>query len=128
MARDRRRANRIPVSFYVDQIIDESIHRSFTTSLSVTGLFTEAIASPLGRYPTHVQLELPLPGERDTLWARAEIVHEKSGPIFHGTALRFTTMANRHRRWLGEWIQETRRSIFAPEIVHAGPIAIIRPS
>jgi hypothetical protein len=109
MTDNRRRAERTPVGFYVDQIICDDPHRCFTTDLSPTGLYMERLAQPLRRSSNVVQLEIPLPRTADSVWAKAEIVYDRFDALFHGTAVHFTGMANAHRRLLRAWLHEVAR-------------------
>lgn len=109
MPRERRQTDRLPVSLYLQQIIDDEPFRCFTSNLSPTGLYMERICSPLDRRSSVVQIELPLPGTSDSLWAKAEIVYDCFDALFHGTAVRFTAMARQHRRILEGWLDEVSR-------------------
>jgi len=109
MTRNRRRSDRIPVGFYVDQIISDDPHRCFTTDLSAIGLFMERLAEPLRRTTNVVQLEIPLPTTSDSIWAKGEVIYDRFDALFHGTAVRFTGMARFHQRLLRDWIHQTSR-------------------
>jgi hypothetical protein len=97
------------VGFYVDQIICDDPHRCFTTDLSPIGLYMERLAAHLRRSSNVVQLEIPLPRTGDSVWAKAEVVYDRFDTLFHGTAVRFTGMANAHRRLLRAWLHEVGR-------------------
>lgn len=107
MTQERRRTDRIPVGFYVRQMVDGDPYRCFTTNLSTRGIFVERVLSPMERRSNVVQIEVPLPGLDDTLWTRGEVVYDRFETLFHGTAIRFTGMANKHRRLLRSWLAET---------------------
>jgi hypothetical protein len=107
MTSNRRRSARIPVGFYVDQIVSEDPHRCFTTDLSAIGLYMERLAAPLERSSSVVQLEIPLPSTSDSIWAKGEVIYDRFDALFHGTAVRFTGMARQHQRLLREWLRET---------------------
>ena len=106
-AGNRRRFQRLPVGFYVEQIIDDAAHRCFTSDLSALGMYMERLAMPLMRLSGVVQVEIPLPATSDALWAKAEVVYDRVDSLFHGTAVRFTGMARAHQRLLREWLRET---------------------
>jgi hypothetical protein len=107
MTRNRRRSERLPVGFYVDQIISDDPHRCFTTDLSAIGMFMERLAAPLRRRNNVVQLEIPLPATSDSIWAKGEVIYDRFDALFHGTAVRFTGMARVHQRLLCEWLHAT---------------------
>jgi hypothetical protein len=109
MTQNRRRSERLPVGFYVDQIVHDDPYRCFTTELSALGLYLERLAEPLDRRSTLVQLEIPLPHTSDSIWAKGEVIHDRFDALFHGTAVRFTGMARRHQRMLREWLRETAK-------------------
>ena len=107
MSSNRRYSNRLPVGFYVDQIVHEDPHRCFTTDLSAIGLYMERLAAPLERRSNVVQLEIPLPHTGDSIWAKGEVIYDRFDALFHGTAVRFTGMARVHQRMLREWLRES---------------------
>ena len=113
MSSERRTDLRIPVEIYATQFIDNRPFRSVISDLSVTGLHVNRLVEPMWRSSRVVQLELPLPGLADPLWAKAEVVYDALDPFFHGTGLRFLAMARSHERQLGEWIELARQEVLA---------------
>jgi hypothetical protein len=125
---NRRRSERLPVGFYVDQIVGNDLHRCFTTDLSALGIFVERVAEPMRRSSAIVQLEIPLPDSSDTLWAKGEVVYDRFDSLFHGTAIRFAGMARAHQKMLREWLWDTRtldRSVSLPSFRE--PVVVHRP-
>lgn len=123
--RNRRRSERYPVGFYVDQFVDDDPHRCFTTDLSAIGLYLERPAVPLDRRSSIVQLEIGLPETSDTLWAKGEVIYDRFDALFHGSAVRFTGMARTHQRVLRDWLRDTQR---AERFVHpSGPARAAHP-
>lgn len=127
MSEDRRRADRIPVGFYVRQMVDGEAHRCFTTNLSSRGIFLEQVLASMERRSRVVQIEVPLPGTEDSLWTRGEVVYDCFEPLFHGTAIRFTGMANTHRRMLNHWLRDARRDFDQTGPILSGGVTIHRP-
>lgn len=128
MLSERRQVPRIPVGFYANQLVDDQPERCFTTSLSTSGLYMERLLTPLERTRETVQVEIPLPGAPETLWARGRVVYDCFDALFHGSAVRFTAMPNRHRRMLREWLHDRLASLSTGEVVRAAPgISIFRP-
>lgn len=129
---NRRQSQRLPVGFYIEQIIEDEPHRSFMSDLSAAGLYMERPFELLSRRSNVVQVELPLPGD-ETLWAKCEVVYDRFDSLFHGTAVRFTAMARKHQRLLREWLRETssEQRVLEPRR-HAMPstpeVKILRPS
>jgi hypothetical protein len=111
---ERRRKPRLHVGFYAHELVNDEIHRCFTVDLSPTGVRLEHPMGAVARPGSAVQMELPLPGTRDPIWARG--------------AVRFTTMASSHRRALAEWLREMSRSYGLGEVVKAADdVRIHRP-
>ncbi|MBN1655799.1 MAG: hypothetical protein JXA30_18685 [Deltaproteobacteria bacterium] len=92
------------------QIISEQPHRCFTTDLSAIGLYAERLVEPFERNSRIVQIEIPLPGTSDAIWAKGEVVYDNFDSLFHGTAIRYTAMARFHQRMLREWLREAQRA------------------
>ena len=129
MAQNRRRFQRLPVGFYVEQVIDDDPHRCFTSDLSAFGMYMERLATPLSRHTGVVQVEIPLPDTSDSLWSKAEVVYDRVDSLFHGTAVRFTGMARSHQRLLREWLRQTEQS---SQLIDRHPyrpqVRVVRPS
>ena len=123
MNENRRRSERVPVGFYVEQIVGDDPHRCFTTDLSSVGLYMERLAEPLERSTNLVQLEIPLPNTGDAIWAKGEVIYDRFDALFHGTAVRFTGMARCHQRLLREWLREsTRGPLSSHRFTRSGPL------
>lgn len=101
---DRRRAPRVRVGLSLAQIVDGVTHSCVTTSLSERGLFLERGGLPIARRTNVVQLELALPGVKETLWAKAKVVYDAFDAFGHGSAVEFLEMASAHRRALHEFV------------------------
>lgn len=129
MTQNRRRSERLPVGFYVDQIVGEDPHRCFTTDLSAIGLYMERLVEPLQRSSSVVQLEIPLPQTGDSIWAKGEVIYDRFDALFHGTAVRFTGMARFHQRLLRAWLRETERDARFVHLPPPGPLVHVhRPT
>jgi hypothetical protein len=125
MPRNRRRSERHAVGFYVDQFVNDEPFRCFTTDLSSIGLYMERPVQPINRCSKFVQLEIKLPRSSDSIWALGEVIYDRLDAIFHGTAVCFTAMAHRQRRFLCEWLHEstnTERFVLRqPRVLRPGP-------
>lgn len=106
---NRRRSERHAVGFYVDQFVNDEPYRCFTTDLSSIGMYMERPVRPINRCSKFVQLEIKLPRSNDAIWALGEVIYDRLDSLFHGTAVSFSAMAHRHRRWLCEWLHESAR-------------------
>lgn len=128
MSDNRRRSQRTPVGFYVEQFIDDAPYRCFTTDMSAIGIYLERLAEPFQRNSNLVQLEISLPGEGENIWASGEIVYDRLDSLFHGTAIRFRGMARRDQRMLREWLRESRKQDrFAQRNPFRAPVQVHRP-
>jgi hypothetical protein len=105
MSKDRRTNLRIPIELPIIQFIDNRPIRSLISNLSATGLHSCHAVEPMSRSSRVIQIEFPLPGVAERLWAKAEVVYDTIGPCFHGTGVRFIAIANAHQRLLDEWIR-----------------------
>lgn len=110
MQRNRRRSERHAVGFYVDQFVNDEPFRCFTTDLSSIGMYMERPVQAINRSSKFVQLEIKLPRSSDSIWALGEVIYDRLDSVFHGTAVSFTAMAQRQRRFLCEWLHETERT------------------
>ena len=107
---DRRDAFRLETGLIVDEIVEEEPRSAVATDLSAGGLYLERRAgagSPMRRTGV-VQIEVPLPGWGDSIWAKGAIVYHRRTQLVHGIAVRFLDMARGHRRALTDWIGEMR--------------------
>lgn len=101
-----RRGQRIPVAMYADLVFDEhDPRRCFVTSLSERGLCLDALAVWALEGNERVHLELRLPGEDERLWILGEVVRDSVGALFQETAVRFVSMAERHRAIVRRWVR-----------------------
>lgn len=111
MAGERRADLRVPVEIYATQFIDDRPFRSVVSDLSTTGLHASRLVQPMWRTSRVIQVELPLPGFDESVWASAEVVYDALDPFFHGSGLRFRSMATIHERILTDWIELARREV-----------------
>jgi c-di-GMP-binding flagellar brake protein YcgR len=109
MQTNRRRAQRSPIGFYVDQYVEDEAFRCFTSNLSVGGVYMERVASSLHRRRNIVQMEMTLPGCNESIWTSGNVIYDRVGGLFHGTAVRFLAMAGKHERLLHDFLFEQRR-------------------
>ncbi len=145
MIRERRISRRLPLELCVHQVVGDRLVPGFTKDVSSSGLLLDpgqkarAVSgtpkSFVTRFPERsrsrsadlVQLELPLPGESDTLWMCGRLIHDKPN---QGQAISFVRMAQTHRRWLREWLHEQRVKHAAGQRlvpVTRGGVRILRP-
>jgi hypothetical protein len=120
---ERRRAERLPVGLYVQQIIDGEPHRCFATSMSLTGMYIEHVTTRFARRSRVVQLEIPLTGDAEPIWVGGEVVYDALDRLFVGTAIAFQTMADRDRKRLAAWLDRGALDADARPIWLSMPVA-----
>lgn len=125
---ERRNAMRVPIGVYLDQIVGDETHRCFGTDLSPTGVYMERPFSELTRPTREVQLELPLPGLSEPLWARGEVIYDRVDGLFHGQAIRFVAMARAERKALERFLFEERRALYRPYVRLSHGVRVVRPA
>jgi len=108
---ERRRSPRVPLSVYLSQHVEGHTHRCFTSDVSADGLYMERPIGSFLRHSTSVQLEIPIPdGHSEPLWASAEVVYDCFDALFHGMAVRFTTMSTPDRARLAAFLASAPES------------------
>jgi hypothetical protein len=75
-----------------------------------------------------VQLELPLPGLSEPLWARGEVIYDRVDGLFHGQAIRFVSMARAERQALERYLFEQRRELYRPYVRLSHGVRVVRPA
>ena len=107
---DRRFGYRVPLEMFLNEYVQDRLHRCLTTNLSETGLFVHKLhAAAIPRRRDALQLEFELPGTGETIWARGEIAYEARDDFFHGTGIRLAGIANLHARLLRDYVREKRK-------------------
>ena len=109
LSHERRRSERTPVGFYVQQYIDGEPHRCFARHMSSKGIYLERLAGSVGRDSNRVELEILLPGCGQPIWASGEVVYDRVEPLFHCTAVRFLEMGPSDASLLREWLRQSGR-------------------
>ncbi len=116
----RRIAPRIPVDGLCGVVSHDELHHAAMLDLSAIGLRLERPFDPSTARPV-VQLEIELPGIDEIVWARGEVSFAFLSPMPGRTAdgqprfwcragLRLTTVCQRERRLLRDYVLETRRA------------------
>jgi hypothetical protein len=108
---NRRRSIRVPVSFFVDEYIDDSPSRARAVNLSCSGIYLQKLIRPIGRNDSTVALEFALPGEEEPIWARGVVVHDTLDSYLHGTGIRFAELARRDTERIHEYVVQSRSEL-----------------
>ncbi len=98
---DRRGGERVPLRLLLNEYVGERLQRGYALDVSPTGLYLDRVFGAshdrlqLGRDERTVQLEFELPATNESIWALAEIRHDRVGTprgertMVHGTGMRF---------------------------------------
>jgi hypothetical protein len=118
---DRRGGERVPLRLLLNEYVGERLQRGYALDVSPTGLYLDRVFGAshdrlqLGRDERTVQLEFELPATNESIWALAEIRHDRVGTprgertMVHGTGMRFRAMARKHERLIADFVFEERR-------------------
>jgi c-di-GMP-binding flagellar brake protein YcgR len=107
--RDRRLGYRIPFSTMLTSFIRDRPVRAMVEDLSDTGVRLCAVSSRAPAPGTMMAIEIELPGQPDTIWAKGEVCYRKGDDIASGIGVRFIAMAQMHARQLRDYCIESRR-------------------
>ena len=100
MVNERRRRRRVPLDIFLNKIAQGVRHMVRAHDISEQGIFVRRLIEPeiLGQV---CDLEFQLPGQPDTIWARARIIRDIEGGAF---ALRFIAMSDPHRELIRNFV------------------------
>jgi hypothetical protein len=120
--RERRDLDRVPVEIFLNQYVDDRLHRAVTANVSPTGLYVNRLlhrrAQLMTRGSRFVQLEFALPGTSDVLWALGEVRHDElelplgraeERALLHGTGIHLVEIARGHAQLLHDFVAERKR-------------------
>jgi hypothetical protein len=103
-----RRHDRIPIRLFVDQYSGQEHWIGVSFNLSAGGLYLCQRPQPI---PGVMGLELDLPGLPESIWTKAEVRSVGTRGQFMSIGVVFTAMANKHRRWLEDWVGTARKQL-----------------
>jgi hypothetical protein len=117
--RERRDLDRVPLEIFLNQYVDERLHRAVTTNVSPTGIFVNRVHGGLPKLITRssrlVQLEFELPGTGEVIWARGEVRRDEleaggasAQSMVHGSGIYLVDIARGHRELLRDWVLERK--------------------
>ena len=105
---NRRAALRIPLQMHLNEHTHDTARRCLSFNLSPTGVYVNRLVEQMQSGNRVVGLEFELPNTSEVVWARGEVVYDKLDPFFHGKGIRFTGMADKHKRLLRDYVVERR--------------------
>jgi uncharacterized protein (TIGR02266 family) len=104
MAKERRRALRVPVQMFVEESHDHTTYFQTSSNLSSGGIFLErTIPHPVG---TRVALQFTLPGDHTAIKVTAEIVNAAENEKQLGMGLKFVDLGQEAARRIDEFIAQ----------------------
>lgn len=107
--RDRRLGYRIPFSTMLTSFIRDRPVRAMVEDLSDTGVRLCAVSARAPAPGTMMAIEIELPGQPESIWAKGEVCYRKGDDIASGIGVRFIAMAQLHARQLRDYCIESRR-------------------
>ena len=100
---DRRRAGRVPATFAVSEAAGAHIHLCQAEDIAVGGM-TIKHPKDLEHAPhTQVSLRFALPGSREEIEARGEIVSDSRAGRFRRTGVRFIAVRPEHQQLIAAY-------------------------
>ncbi len=119
---DRRDLDRVPLTMYLNEYVQDRLHRAVTTNVSPTGIYLHRTLTAgardlkCGREDRFVHLEFALPGTGETIWARGQVRYDEverqsraADAMVHGTGIYLTDLARAHAKILREYVQDRKR-------------------
>ena len=100
MVNERRRRRRVPLDIFLNKIAMGVRHMVRAHDISEQGIFVRRLIEPeqLGQV---CDLEFQLPGQEDTIWARARTIRDVEDGAY---ALRFIAMSDQHRELIRSFV------------------------
>lgn len=99
-----RQHKRLSVDLFMNKFVGDEPFACRTKDLSQTGVFLRRLIEPDRADGDIVGLEFTLPGSREVIWASGEVVRDEGSNSEEGVAIKFVSMADRHRRMLNDFI------------------------
>jgi hypothetical protein len=98
-----RRHPRAPINVLLNKVMGESLFMCHASDISEDGIYLSKLIEPRLR-GKEVGLEFELPGERDPIWARGEIVREGHRRNADGAAIKFTVLPDAFRKRIRRYV------------------------
>jgi uncharacterized protein (TIGR02266 family) len=99
---ERRHGQRVPVQIWVEEATDRELYFQRSANLSEGGIYLEnTIPHPVG---TRVTLRFALPGDKEKVQVRAEVVGAIAGEDEMGMGLKFLDLEREHAQKIRQYI------------------------
>jgi hypothetical protein len=112
---NRRFDSRIPLEMYVSAYLLDQPQRAVTLDISESGLYLNALMQKPYPPRTPIGLEFKLPTIGEAIWVAGETCRDSLDNYFYGFGVRFTQMANLHKRMLREYCWKARGGMQAQD-------------
>ncbi len=101
-----RQSKRLPVDLFVNKFMGDEPFACRTKDLSTEGIYLHKLIEPARTGDDDlVCIEFVLPGQDEVIWAAGQVVREESREKHEGVAIKFVSMADRHKRMLLDFIE-----------------------
>lgn len=100
---NRRSAKRIPVDIYLNKFIGGVPYLARASDISEDGIYLTQLIEPEDDQK-RIGVQFQLPGSNEIIYAEGEIMREGTRGQATGHGIRFTLLAQRHRRMIESFV------------------------
>jgi len=100
---EKRRARRAQLDIYLNKYVDGVPYLARTSDISPTGVALAQLIEP-SPADSRVGLQFQLPGSLELIYLEGEVVRRWAGKNCDRSGVRFTLIAERHRKLIGEFV------------------------
>ena len=101
---EKRRARRAQLDIYLNKYVGGVPYLARTSDISPTGVALAHLIEPSNVDP-RVGLQFQLPGSLELIYLEGEVVRRWAGKNCDRSGVRFTLIAERHRKLIGEFVE-----------------------
>jgi len=101
---EKRRAPRARLDIYLNKYVGGVPYLARTSDISPTGVALAHLIEPSHADP-RVGLQFQLPGSAELIYIEGEVVRRWAGKNCDRSGVRFTLIAERHRKLIGEFVE-----------------------
>lgn len=100
---EKRAGRRAPLDIYLNKFLEGVPYMCRSRDISLEGIYLTRLLEPrfIGR---QVGLQFQLPGSEEVVYAEGEIVRDVAAGRSEGEGIRFTLVAERHRRLIDRFV------------------------
>ena len=101
---EKRRARRAQLDIYLNKYVGGVPYLARTSDISPTGVALAQLIEP-SPADSRVGLQFQLPGSLELIYLEGEVVRRWAGKNCDRSGVRFTLIAERHRKLIGEFVE-----------------------